>query len=296
MPRPSTSPVAHLPWIMLAIASLATACVETEGDDDLAETDVIAKQGINSLDENAIKFFAREMNALITAALGAEPAIEILAKDPTGLKVLDYSLRCALKSTQTVKVKNGAGAIVSLPTKRGIGLAPEWLYRGLDRFEQEWLMGCLLAHINAAGAAVPISLRGGHGALALSTGEAAAFPYLEGAFYGSFGDLLNPDLAFRTRQYACYGPALVAKCGAAAPTVLWKRLCTRGDCNDLTVVGPCEPTQLAPNRACTTRTGDYYKECASRATSGGWPAAGADRYTPAVVTTWLKEVNCNPDP
>jgi hypothetical protein len=291
MSRLSPSSTCHLAVVIAAVSM--TACVEAEVDaGDEVDTEAVSKIGQNSLPENWLAAFAPEMNLIVRKKLGDEPLIVDVGKDPKGHVLLDYTLRCALGSSQKFEVKNPQGVVVPLPNLAGIGLAPGWLTRGLTQVEQQWVMGCILAHINAAGRAVQVSFRGPHSALATTAAEAAAHPYLEGAFYGDFGDPNNPDLAFRTRQYACYGPALVAKCGAAAPTVLWKRLCTLGDCSDLTVVGPCEAKAPSTNRACGSRNANYFKDCASRATTGAWPAAGADRYSP-VVTTWLKEVDCS---
>ncbi len=287
----SPSRICHIAVVIAAVS--VTACVETEDDvGDEVNTEAAAKIGRNNLPENWLAKFAPEMNLIVKTKLGAEPLIVNVGAEDKGFVLLDYTLRCALSSSQKFHVKNPQGVIVPLPSVAGIGLAPNWLTRGLTAVEQQWVLGCILAHINATGQSVPVSFRGAHSALATTAAESVDYPYLEGAFYGSFGDPANPDLAFRTRQYACYGPALVAKCGAAAPTVLWNRLCTRGDCSDLTVVGPCEPKAPSTNRACSSRNANYYKECASRATTGVWPAAGADLYNPAVVTTWLKDVNC----
>ncbi len=246
----------------------------------------VAKQSVNSLDENAIAAFAYDLNRLVNQPFEDSPVMRSLAASKQGLQLVEYSARCTLALGVQVPIQTYDGP-AKVPTAPSLGLAPDWRKRGLGPEEQQWLMSCLLAHINAGGNAVVISARGPHAALATTPAEVARFTYLEGAFYGRFGDPTDPDEGGLTYQRACWGPAL-AKCGGAAPTILYDRLCTiPGGCPHLVVVGPCEATPPAP-AACAPRTGDAYDVCYPIAISGPPPSM---KYK-AAITTYLEDFAC----
>lgn len=262
----------------------APGCVADPTDLPLAEP--VAKQSANSLAENAIATFAHDLNRLVNQRFEDGPVMRALTASKGGLELVEYGARCALAAGAVVPIQTFDGPD-QVPDAPGLGLAPDWRKRGLSPEEQAWLMACLLAHVNAGGQAVDISARGPHPALATTAQELARFTYLEGAFYGRFGDPGDPDEAGLTYQRACYGPAL-GKCGAAAPTILYDRLCTiPGGCPHLVVVGPCEAKPSAP-AACKPRTGDAYDECYPIASSGPPPS---EKHR-AVITTYLDDFEC----
>jgi hypothetical protein len=279
------------------IAGVLAACaVEPIGEgegvgDGIAEPAAVPKRSSNSLAENAIARYAADLNQLVAAPLADGALVRRIAVDEAGVQLLSYSARCMLAPGATIGIATYRGPLaIPLPAASQIqwpslGLAPAWKTRALTEDERRWLMGCLLAHINAAGRTVDISLRGYHAALATTIDERADFQYLEGAFYGRFGDPADADEAAMTHQYACYGPAL-AKCGGAAPALLYDRLCTLGGCEHLQVVGPCErPT--GP-KACKARAGDAYPECYASAALGPL----GETFKAGVITTYLPDFTC----
>ena len=271
--------------IVLLALTVASACVI----DDAVPVTPIAKQSSNSLAENAISRFAAELNELVTVPFVDSPIVRAMAASGAGLQLLEYSARCMFAEGATVELDTLHGP-QTIPNARSLALGPEWKKRGLDEIEQKALMGCLLAHINATGNAVDISVRtwtppGSPNPIPTTPSEAAEFTYLEGAFYGRPGRLHLADEVNRTFQLVCYGPAL-ARCGANAPTIMYNRLCTLGGCDDLAIIGPCEDP-IAP-AACMPRSGDAYDECYPVAGAGPSPSA----YRAGVITTYLRELEC----
>jgi hypothetical protein len=271
-------------FVLACVSITAAACVAEP--EELPPPEPVAKQSFNSLPENAIADYAFELNRLVTEPFRDGPSMRALSMQEKGLRLLEYSARCTLPVGMTIPLLSYKGP-VTIPNGPPLGLAPDWPNRGLSLDEQEWLMACLLAHINAQGQSVWISVRGPHAALATTPAEVASFTYLEGAFYGEFGDWSDPDSADLTIQRACYGPAL-AQCGPAAPTILYGRLCTiPGGCPHLRVTGPCEAAPPTP-RACLPRAGDAYDTCYGSAFTG----LPAGRQYKAVATTYLKDFKC----
>jgi hypothetical protein len=128
---------------------------------------------------------------------------------------LTYLVRCALPEGVEVVTQQGAERF-TFPGR--IGLAPRWVSEALTPREERWISACLLAHVNAFGKPVPISLRAhppSVPALQASAEEQQAFTIFEGGF---FGNLFTPVPV----AYACRGERPPEH---AADPVLQDRVC-----------------------------------------------------------------------
>ena len=97
-----------------------------------------------------------------------------LMSTDNGKMLASYLVKCALTSSQEVRVKDYAGNLVSM--KGSIGLAPKWLGDSVDPDGlcgtpcEEKVSACLMAHSNRSGTQVPILLSGPQSVLGGSYG------------------------------------------------------------------------------------------------------------------------------
>ena len=179
---------------------------------------------------------------------------ELLATE-AGREVLAYVVKCALDPDDVV-VGTLDGQTYEL---RGLlGLTPAWKVRSLHDDEQELISACLLAHVNAFGTPVTISLRA-EGTLSATDEERRDYPVYEGAF---FGQLFEDD---EIRAYSCQGSQQEAALAHSEDRAL--RVCTNeSESCDIISVGRCRDV-------CETRTKDM-----------GWNDCWAEgrRYQPTV--------------
>jgi hypothetical protein len=154
---------------------------------------------------------------------------------------LTYLVRCALPAGVALYAEQD-GTRFTFPGE--LGLAPRWVDEAMTPREERWVSACLLAHLNAVGASVRISLRATPPpvpALTVTADEAQHFTMFEGGF---FGNLFAPEPV----AYTCQGTRLPAQ----AHDPLWQqRLCTQATgevsaagmpitaCR-LLLTGPCE--------------------------------------------------------
>jgi hypothetical protein len=114
---------------------------------------------------------------------------------PGGREILKYLATCALPADVSLAFDTMSAGSFEYPGT--FGLAPSWESAPLAGVERELITACLLAHVNAYGVSVPISVRN-----PISIGaddvEQEAFPILEGAF---FGEALSPE----PKYFACTG-------------------------------------------------------------------------------------------
>lgn len=110
--------------------------------------------------------------------------------------LIEYLVRCALAEGECLEV-NGVAYYGRM------GLARDWLHRGLTEAEEQLLSSCLLALMNARGAHVEVSLRVlnpdvSNPFLQATDSEKREFKFFEGAFFGNL---------FRAEQpaFACIG-------------------------------------------------------------------------------------------
>ena len=287
--------------VVTMMAALAIGCVEDNERsfvDDGDEPDVVAvaREAQNSLGENSLGFYAAQFNRMVREPFTQTATTARLAAEGKGDALLDYAARCTFLPGLTVRIKDVRGAWHTYPKPlpppyRSLGLAPKWPSRALDSTEERWLMSCLLAHVNAVPVAVGISVRGAHPALATTPAEKARFKFVEGAFYGRFGDAGDPDEAGITYQYACYSHELLAGCGndvLATEEALKNRMCTvPAACAHFRVVGPCPDALGNGHHACGSNPDGTFAPCydtLSQAPSS-WPVG--EKY-PEAITVMLE--------
>lgn len=145
-----------------------------------------------------------------------------------GREILRYLAVCAFVEDD-VLVRAHDGHAYEFPGL--LGLAPKWDDRPLGEEEQELVSACVLAHVNAYGVPVAISLRAHHDVPSTEE-ERRAFPVFEGTF---FGQIFDGELG---RIYACQGSVSDAALAHSEDRAL--RACTDGseDC-DIVAVGSC---------------------------------------------------------
>ena len=221
--------------LALACALAFAACDPGSVDDrvDDGSTPGEAEQEIttsNKLSLNKLSLNKLSLNKLSLNGLSAGAGE--LAATEDGRELLTYVARCALPEGDALVV-DGIGYPGLL------GLAPAWQDGACDEGCQRWVSACLLAHVNALGVEVPISIRGVHPSIAIvSDEEAAAYPVEEAGFYG---DLFAPEGA-ELEMYACLGRGLS---DGQSSSYLDDRLCASSDACGFTHTGVCAPaTQL----------------------------------------------------
>jgi hypothetical protein len=130
---------------------------------------------------------------------------------------LTYLVRCALPEDIALYAQRGTERF----TFQGqMGLAPRWLFEPMTPSEERWVSACLLAHVNAVGKHVLVSMRATPPpvpALAVSGDEQQTFSIFEGGF---FGNLFTPEPV----AYTCRGEHTLVQ---ASDPVLQERLCTQ---------------------------------------------------------------------
>jgi len=157
--------------------------------------------------------------------------------------VLTYLARCAIPEGD-VLVAEVDGVHHEFPGR--LGLAPEWQRGPCDTACQRWVSACLLAHGNALGVEVPISLRGHHPALATTADERAGFPVQEGAFYGN---LFDPLWGVDYPMFICGGDDM-ARLFDDPESWLKKRLCGIWNACPIVSSGSCTTAGGDPGPAC----------------------------------------------
>ena len=106
---------------------------------------------------NALSYNRLSYNRLSYNRLSYNPlAGPDLEETEDGRELLSYVVRCALGPDEGL-VASDDGNQFDMPG--ALGLAPEWKNRPLDDDERYLISACLLAHVNAYGVSVPISVR-----------------------------------------------------------------------------------------------------------------------------------------
>lgn len=252
----------------------ATACVAVDGEatDDLG-SDQYKELTCNGLTPSALAENLPALRAIADRPLiGGAPGL--LASDvaaamnatASGAAVLDYAIDCALDSDDHVGEANGAA-----PRYYGrMGLAPQWKHNALDASARRALSACMLAHVNAFGVTVPLSVRD-YGQLDTSVEEVVRYDRYEATFYG---DLFSPTPA----MYVCSGdpgPDMSVPYGSHDLTA-GDRLLRR--CSDESSAGSSETMcgftlTGACSDVCDTRVEGSHKDCWDSPARDGIPFA-----------------------
>jgi hypothetical protein len=135
----------------------------------------------NRLVYNSLIYNRLADNRLLLVSLDSDP-IEATAE---GRDLLVYIARCAFVEGD-VLVASHEGQTYEFPGL--LGLAPEWEHEGLSPSKQRLISACLLAHVNAFGTSVLVSLRS-QGHIPSDADERRNFPVYEATFFGQvFGE------------------------------------------------------------------------------------------------------------
>lgn len=121
-------------------------------------------------------------------------SLDSLEETEGGRDLLAYVARCAFSEGDALVAEHD-GVSYTMPGL--LGLAPEWETEGLSDTKARLVSACLLAHVNAFGVSVPISLRSA-GTIEASIPEMIEYPVYEATF---FGDVFGSEL----RTFACTG-------------------------------------------------------------------------------------------
>lgn len=225
----------------------------------------------NGLNFNSIVFNRRVFSGLSSRpiALGRDSqgrlifnSLDGIETTAEGRELLHYVAQCALSADDVLLVEVN-GTSYELP-----GLfagAPEWEHRDIDAAEKELVSACLLAHVNAYGVSVSISVRS-PGVITADPEEISSHPVYEGTF---FGDLFGPTLT----TYACTGGIREIAIEHAPDRRLRSCADPSSDCQ-LTVVGRCRDV-------CNEYSDKY-----------GWQGCWADgRRYDSTVSVFLHDAN-----
>lgn len=198
---------------------------------------------LNRLVYNRLTFNRLALNRLTFNRLTFN-SLDGLETSADGRELLQYIARCALAEGDTLVAEHD-GREYEFPGL--LEIAPAWEHRGLLRDEERLLSACLIAHVNAYGASVPISLRF-PGVLGVEDGdEVFDYPVYEATFFGNvFGDELE--------TYGCIGDA--PEVAAAHSPDRELRVCSDpGDDCEVVSLGRCRDV-------CETRTRKYgWQDC-----------------------------------
>lgn len=158
---------------------------------------------------------------------------------PEGRDVLAYLSSCALPAGTQLLVQHDG---VEYAFAGHFGTAPEWLSQALAGPARRWLTACLLAHVNAYGVSVQISVRAPDGMATADAAEQESFPVYEATFFGDF-------FADDPKIYACQGSRYDVASAHSPDRAL--RVCSDDtpDCA-IQAVGPCY-------RVCDTQINKY---------------------------------------
>jgi hypothetical protein len=250
-------PVLH--FALPAALAVCACSIDEEAAPELDEAPYIT---LNALAPAALIDNGDALSALAGAALNG--ATTELVDSASGRSLLSYVARCALRAGDKVAFpRAGAPDLVYAGT---IGLAPGWKWSSLGGQGRRLVTACLMAHVNAVGAHVPISVRSATLRAAPLT-EKLLFPAQEMAVYG---DVFAP--AAERELFVCFGQAVAQSLGGSGglggalglPTYLDFRMCSVSESCGFHRVGACYRWRSQPGvtrSACGVQTGDLYNTC-----------------------------------
>ena len=214
--------------LLLVLGSLA-ACAQPENEEvtvssvrsnvSSANRLALNRLALNRLALNRLALNRLALNGAIADGLEGGAARELLSTE-AGRELLGYVVQCALKPGDVLR-GTVDGQTYQFPGL--LGLVPKWKDDPLAEDEQQLMSACLLAHVNALGVPVSISVRASH-ALTSTEEERRAYPVYEGTFFGQIFD------GGTMKAYSCQGSASDAARAHSHDRAL--RRCTdgTGDC------------------------------------------------------------------
>jgi hypothetical protein len=227
---------------------------------------------LNKLATNGISLNGINLDGVSRAYAAGGPLATWLQTEH-GRHVFTYLARCAL-APETMILTSVDGTTHAF--RGSIGIWPKWATEPLSEEGRGWMSACMLAHVNAFGVSVPISIRGELGVLKAGQGEGEAFPFQEAAF---FGDLFSPT----PRMHGCLGWDGRGVYGDSS-SYLNDRACVNGVAEGETSacgfvnVGACEVACENHNRTGTGPFDEVWEDC---------HAGSKDSKYPFVVTVYL---------
>jgi hypothetical protein len=260
-----------LRFALPAVLAVCACAVDEEAEPELEESAYIT---LNALDPAALIDNGDALNAL--AGVPLDGATTPLADSESGRMLLEYVARCALRSGEKASFpRSGGGDLVYTGL---VGIARGWKRSSLDGAGQRLMTACLMAHVNATGTHVPISVRSASLREAPLT-EKLLFPAQEMSVYGNaFAPAGQRDL------FVCFGRAVAQSLGGGGglggalglPTYLDFRMCSVSDNCNFQRVGACYRWPAQPDvtkSACEVQSGNYYRKCHEKPIQdGGSPA------------------------
>lgn len=208
----------------------------------------------NLLSANLLSANLMSANSLATGQLGS--VVQAALQDPdygaNDRTLFHYIVTCALTPDQSVSYTwSDAQGDHDVVEQGQLGLAPEWATGPVYLKSQERVSGCVASRVNYFGVSVQISVRNPVLLSETPASELAAYPYVEGAFWGN---LFTSSPAL----YSCYDPANAAHSLAA------QRACATGyhdangthACGIITLTGSCADSCFRLDA-----TGQFYRGC-----------------------------------
>lgn len=252
--------------VVVLSALLASGCaIEAEEPIDDAALSLATHNALtaNALTANALFPGALSAAALSTAPLafdGLTEGARAALQDPgpggdLSRKLLKYAAGCALDAEQSFDFSwtDALGVVHDESYPGSLGIEPSWAKAPLGPVGQRMISACLGARINYYGIQVAISARSATAPLdVLGDDELAAYPHIEGAFWGNL---------FAPKPYlnACYDAADVANsrahlrdCAAGHPNADG----TVSSCGMIKRVGECKAVCPAADGE-----GRYWRSC-----------------------------------
>jgi hypothetical protein len=173
-----------------------------------------------------------------------------LAATPEQRHFLSYLVSCALPATVEVEAETERE---KFSFRGAMGLAPNWVERGLTLSEQRWVTACILARTNKFGSLIRISMRAQPPpvpALEASWQERLAYPLFEGGFFGNL--FADPPVAYSCIGNRDPGVALDRFRPMPADSILPMRVCTESDYNGASSQLPLTRCGFVDVGACQT--------------------------------------------
>lgn len=250
--------------------SLLLGCTELPEDDGIAEQQ-FGLESENLLSSNLLSSNLLSLNLLSSNSLqsaSGQQTAEGMAATAGGRELLRYLVRCALPSGRTLSVTADGTTYTYLGS---MGHAPAWENGPLLRTDRDRVSACLLAHVNAFGVSVPISVRSDDSP-PTTTAEKTAYPVYEATFFGAIFDGAYAP-------YACLGTD--AATASAESDYRSVRVCA--DAVNGSTTSACTFQALGPCAAvCDVWVaGEGWQSC----WSGGAHGVGT-RYVDT-ISTWL---------
>jgi len=239
-------------------AALGAGCesIAEEGQADdsaLASVNGLSVNGlsINGLSVNGLSVNGFSVNGLSVNGLSVNGlSVNGFMSTDGGRQLLSYIIKCALPDNRTLTKYDQYGN--PYPMQGHLGLAPEWENGICDETCKRWISACMLAHVNTAGAHIPINVVGQN--THLGWGQDPNYPNQEGTFFGNLFALNNVS---RVDAYYCNGPGfdkdvVEGRIGANQVGAPYRNMFASGYCN----LNGCLPSD-----AKTNGVADGYKQC-----------------------------------